>query len=121
MRRGAYDSGMPAPLPLSGVVVACNEADRIERCVASLRAVCAEVVVVDSGSRDATRERAAALGARIVEQPWLGFARQKNLAIAQATQAALALRHADEIGSAAPLLDLFSMRHETQYTRLFRS
>lgn len=96
MRRGAYDSGMPAPLPLSGVVVACNEADRIERCVASLRAVCAEVVVVDSGSRDATRERAAALGARIVEQPWLGFARQKNLAIAQATQPWVLLLDADE-------------------------
>ena len=27
----------------------------------------------------------------------------------------------DMIGSAAPLLDLLSMRHETQYTRLFRS
>ncbi|WP_342452528.1 urease accessory protein UreF [Pararoseomonas baculiformis] len=27
----------------------------------------------------------------------------------------------DEIGTAAPMLDLFSMRHETQYTRLFRS
>lgn len=27
----------------------------------------------------------------------------------------------DTIGSAAPVLDLLSMRHETQYTRLFRS
>ena len=27
----------------------------------------------------------------------------------------------DDIGSAAPLIDLASMRHETQYTRLFRS
>lgn len=27
----------------------------------------------------------------------------------------------DEIGSAAPLIDLASMHHETQYTRLFRS
>ena len=27
----------------------------------------------------------------------------------------------DDLGSAAPLLDLFSMHHETQYTRLFRS
>ncbi|NGY03146.1 urease accessory protein UreF [Solimonas terrae] len=27
----------------------------------------------------------------------------------------------DELGSAAPRLDLFSMQHETQYTRLFRS
>jgi len=42
-------------------------------------------------------------------------------AIARATDAALAVTDADELGSAAPLLDLFSMRHETQYTRLFRS
>lgn len=27
----------------------------------------------------------------------------------------------DDLGSAAPLLDLYSMHHETQYTRLFRS
>lgn len=27
----------------------------------------------------------------------------------------------DDLGSAAPMLDLLSMRHETQYTRLFRS
>ncbi|HAI58868.1 MAG TPA: hypothetical protein DCM32_03215 [Xanthomonadaceae bacterium] len=87
---------MIAALPLSGVVVACNEADRIERCVASLRAVCGEVVVVDSGSADDTRERAAALGARVVDQPWLGFARQKNHAIATATFPWVLLLDADE-------------------------
>ncbi|MBO1075634.1 urease accessory protein UreF [Roseomonas marmotae] len=27
----------------------------------------------------------------------------------------------DRLGTAAPMLDLFSLRHETQYTRLFRS
>ena len=27
----------------------------------------------------------------------------------------------DDIGGAAPLIDILSMRHETQYTRLFRS
>ncbi len=27
----------------------------------------------------------------------------------------------DEVGTATPLLDWCSMRHETQYTRLFRS
>jgi urease accessory protein len=27
----------------------------------------------------------------------------------------------DTMGTAAPMLDLLSMRHETQYTRLFRS
>ena len=27
----------------------------------------------------------------------------------------------EDLGSAAPMIDLFSMAHETQYTRLFRS
>lgn len=42
-------------------------------------------------------------------------------AITAATDAALAVTDADELGSAAPMIDLFSLRHETQYTRLFRS
>ncbi len=37
-----------------------------------------------------------------------------------ATDAALAAE-LDRIGTAAPVLDRFSMQHETQYTRLFRS
>jgi urease accessory protein len=40
--------------------------------------------------------------------------------VVAATEAALAAS-LDEIGTAAPMLDLLSMRHETQYTRLFRS
>jgi urease accessory protein len=42
-------------------------------------------------------------------------------AIEAATAAALAVTDPDELGAASPVLDLFSMRHETQYTRLFRS
>jgi urease accessory protein len=38
-----------------------------------------------------------------------------------ATDAALAIRDADDIGGCALAIDRFSMRHETQYTRLFRS
>jgi urease accessory protein len=37
-----------------------------------------------------------------------------------AAQAALAA-DLDDLGTASPMLDLLSMRHETQYTRLFRS
>jgi urease accessory protein len=40
--------------------------------------------------------------------------------IGAATEAAL-VADLDEIGTASPMIDLFSMRHETQYTRLFRS
>jgi urease accessory protein len=42
-------------------------------------------------------------------------------AVAAAADAALAADDPEALGTAAPMLDLFSMRHETQYTRLFRS
>lgn len=85
-----------SPLPLSGVVVAMNERDRIERCLESLLDVCAEVVLVDSGSTDGTVELARGLGVRVVHQDWLGFAAQKNLAIAQAVHPWVLLLDADE-------------------------
>ena len=40
--------------------------------------------------------------------------------VEEATDAALGA-DLDRLGTAAPVLDLLSMRHETQYTRLFRS
>ena len=42
-------------------------------------------------------------------------------AVQKAVGAALAVTDLDEVGTATPLLDWCSMRHETQYTRLFRS
>jgi (heptosyl)LPS beta-1,4-glucosyltransferase len=87
---------MHPPLPISGVVITKNEADRIGRCVASLRAVCADVLVLDSGSSDDTVAQAQAAGARVQHQDWLGFAAQKNAAIAAAGQPWVLLLDADE-------------------------
>jgi urease accessory protein len=42
-------------------------------------------------------------------------------AVQSATDAALQVVSLDEVGTSTPLLDWCSMRHETQYTRLFRS
>jgi urease accessory protein len=39
----------------------------------------------------------------------------------QAARAAIAVESLDEVGTATPLLDWCSLKHETQYTRLFRS
>jgi len=83
-------------LPLSGVVIAKNEGDRIGRCAASLAAICSEVIVLDSGSSDDTVAVATAAGARVEQQPWLGFAAQKNAVIARASQPWVLLLDADE-------------------------
>lgn len=84
------------PARLTGVVIAQNEADRIGRCVASLKALCTRVVVLDSGSGDDTVAVARAAGAEVVHQDWLGFAAQKNAAIAQAQTDWVLLLDADE-------------------------
>ena len=41
--------------------------------------------------------------------------------IARAASQALDVSGVDDLGASAPLIDLLSIRHETQYTRLFRS
>ena len=51
---------------MAGVVLCLNEEENLPRCLASL-AWCDERLVLDSGSSDGSRERAAALGARVLE------------------------------------------------------
>ncbi|MCC2113773.1 MAG: glycosyltransferase, partial [Hyphomicrobiales bacterium] len=44
----------PAQLPISVYIIARNEADRIGRTIAAVADLAAEIIVVDSGSTDAT-------------------------------------------------------------------
>jgi len=69
--------------PVSAIVITFNEADRIAETVSSLH-FCDEVLVVDSGSTDRTREIARAMGARVVERAWTGYSDQKNYAAGEA-------------------------------------
>jgi hypothetical protein len=69
---------------VSACVIARDEEERLPDCLASL-AFCEEIVLVDSGSRDRTREIAAAAGARVIENPWPGFAAQRNVALDDAS------------------------------------
>jgi hypothetical protein len=71
------------PETLSACIIARDEEGRLPACLASL-AFCDEIVVVDSGSRDRTREIAREAGAAVFENPWPGFAIQRNHAIDRA-------------------------------------
>jgi glycosyltransferase involved in cell wall biosynthesis len=69
---------------LSVIVITKNEAANIEACLESV-SFADEVIVVDSGSTDATVEVARTLGAKVtVVQDWPGFGPQKNRALALA-------------------------------------
>lgn len=74
---------MATSTPVSACIITLNEASNLPRCLAGLHGLVDEIVVVDSGSSDATRDIAAAAGARVIEHAWEGFVGQKNFAMAQ--------------------------------------
>ena len=80
---------------LSAVLITRNAAALVEPCLESV-AFADEIVVVDSGSTDATPEIAQRRGARIVQKEWLGFGRQKQFAVEQARHDWVLCLDADE-------------------------
>lgn len=66
--------------PVSCFIIARDEADRIGRAIESVKGIAAEVIVVDSGSTDGTRDVAAGLGARVIKNDWRGYGPQKRFA-----------------------------------------
>ena len=69
-------------IKLSATVTTKNEEAKIGDCLDSL-AFCDEIIVVDSGSTDRTREIAKEKGARVIERAWVSYAEQKNFANGQ--------------------------------------
>jgi glycosyltransferase involved in cell wall biosynthesis len=69
---------------LSITVITKNEARNIEDCLRSV-AWAQEILVVDQFSMDGTADIARSLGARVYQESWKGFARQKNSALEKTT------------------------------------
>jgi glycosyltransferase involved in cell wall biosynthesis len=87
-----------SPLPLSVVIITFNEARNLPRCLAALDGLgAADVLVLDSGSTDDTRAIAAAWGARVEVQPFLGYVGQKNRATELALHDHVLQLDADEV------------------------
>ena len=68
---------------ISATIITFNEAANIGDACKSL-AWADEIIVVDSGSTDQTRQIAEACGARVITRDWPGFAGQKQFATEQA-------------------------------------
>jgi glycosyltransferase involved in cell wall biosynthesis len=83
-------------MKITAAIITLNEEHNLPRALESLQDVADEVVVVDSGSTDRTRELAIAAGARFITHDWLGYARQKNFAAAQAAHDWVLSLDADE-------------------------
>jgi glycosyltransferase involved in cell wall biosynthesis len=94
---------------ISATIITCDEERNIARAIESLRC-CDEIIVLDSGSTDRTVEIATKLGARVIDSPWLGYAKQKNLAAARASHDWVLSLDADEALSEALEAEIWRLK-----------
>jgi glycosyltransferase involved in cell wall biosynthesis len=72
-------------MTLSVCIITFNEEANIVRTLQSVKAFADEIIIVDSGSTDATVALAQANEAKVFVESWKGFAPQKNSALAKAS------------------------------------
>jgi glycosyltransferase involved in cell wall biosynthesis len=114
----------PGRATLSVAIITLNEEINLPRTLASI-AWADEIVVVDSGSTDATCAIAQTYGARVTIEPWRGFAAQKNFALSLCTSDWVLSLDADESVSlelaASIQKAIVSAPSETAYALLRRN
>ncbi len=80
---GRYDSPSPT---VSLTMIVKNEAHNLTDCLESVQGLVNEIIVVDTGSSDDTREIALRNGAKVFDFPWCdSFAAARNEAVRRAT------------------------------------
>ena len=69
---------MGRPVKISFCLITLNEEANLRRCLDSCADLADEIIILDSGSSDATATIAKDFGAHFIHQDWLGYVGQKN-------------------------------------------
>ena len=71
---------------ISACLIAKNEEGRIDKCLASIFDIVDEIIVVDTGSTDKTKEIAELYGAKVFDFEWINdFSAARNLSFSKVT------------------------------------
>ena len=104
-------------MKISACVIAKNEAENLPRWLASMRVFADEMIVVDTGSTDATVQIADAGGAKVFHFAWINdFAAAKNFALDKASGDWVVFTDADEyfteesVSRVRPLIEEYSQK-----------
>lgn len=81
---------------ISAVIITLNEERNIGRCLASVKDLVDEMIVVDARSKDRTVAICESFGARVIQRPWEGYSKSKNWANQQASSDYVLSVDADE-------------------------
>lgn len=72
-------------MKISACIIAKNEEKNITRLLRSIVGKFDEIILVDTGSTDKTKEIAKSFGCRVIEHKWKGFADARNRAVEEAS------------------------------------
>ncbi len=81
---------------LSAVIITLNEERNIKRCIDSIKDVVDEIIVVDSGSTDKTKQICETAGVRFIYKDWEGYAVARNAGASMAANDWIVALDADE-------------------------
>src|SRR5271169_1554439 len=86
---------------ISLCMIVKNEEKFLEKCLMSVAPICHEMIVVDTGSTDATKAIAEKCGAKVYDFPWIDdFSAVRNYSLSHATGDFIFVLDADEVISA---------------------
>ena len=84
--------------PISVCIIAKNEESHIEKCLAALKPYDFEIIVVDTGSTDRTKEIAARYADKVLDFAWINdFSAARNFSLEQASHDYVLIMDCDEI------------------------
>jgi len=86
----------PDKIPVSAAIIACNEEAKLPACLSSLRDFDDVVVVVDARTTDGTARVAEDFRCSVFIEEWMGFDRQKQMAVDRCRHDHVLLIDADE-------------------------
>jgi glycosyltransferase involved in cell wall biosynthesis len=104
---------------LSACLITLNEEQNLPRALASLGQIADEIVIVDSGSTDATEEIARKHGATFIVREFTGYAEQRNFAATRATSEWIFVLAPDEEISSELQTALLSWKKRTPKSSVY--
>ncbi|WP_420833106.1 glycosyltransferase [Shimazuella soli] len=98
-------------ITISLCMIVKNEEDVLERCLTSIQAIVDEIIIVDTGSTDRTKEIAEKFGAKIYEFEWIDdFSAARNYAFSLATREYILWLDADDFLKENDQVSLLSLK-----------
>ena len=100
---------------LSVVIITYNEEKNIARCINSVKEIADEIVVLDSFSKDKTKEICLNLGVQFFEHAFDGHIQQKNRAISYASNEHILSLDADEALDETLVKSILSVKNNFEF------